>query len=118
MSRVLIAGCGYVGIATARLFRSEGWDVTAWTRSGELADRQLAHTITSCAVDLRQAQDVRQNRFECDVVVHCASSGGGDADDYRRVYRDGVQNLIADFPGARVIFTSSTSVYGQRDGSW
>src|SRR4029450_8210646 len=47
-------------------------------------------------------------------VVHCASSG---ADSYRRVYRDGVDNLSACFPGARLIFTSSTSVYPQRDRS-
>jgi nucleoside-diphosphate-sugar epimerase len=45
------------------------------------------------------------------VVVHCASSG---RNSYRRVYRDGVANLLSGIPGARVIFTSSTSVYAQR----
>jgi nucleoside-diphosphate-sugar epimerase len=116
MQRAFIAGCGYVGIATARLFRDAGWKVTAWTRSGELADRDLA--IDCRAVDLREREEVRRNSLPCNVVVHCASSGGGDAEEYRRVYRDGVTNLVAAFPEARILFTSSTSVYEQRDGSW
>src|SRR5205085_6200425 len=70
------------------------------------------------AVDLRELEQVRQNSFPSDLVVHCASSRGGDADQYRRIYRDGVVNLLQSFPGARIVFTSSTSVYGQRDGSW
>jgi len=59
-------------------------------------------------------ETVRRNSFAADVVVHCASSG---ADSYLHVYRDGVANLAACFPNARIIFTSSTSVYPQRDGS-
>jgi nucleoside-diphosphate-sugar epimerase len=116
MPGVLIAGCGYVGTAAAKLFRHQGWDVTAWTRSGELADRDL--TIPRRAVDLRRSDEVRQNSFECDVVVHCASSRGGEAGEYRRLYLDGAANLAANFPRARLIFTSSTSVYAQSDGSW
>ena len=46
--------------------------------------------------------------------MHCASSG---ADSYLHVYRDGAANLAACFPNARIIFTSSTSVYPQHDGS-
>jgi nucleoside-diphosphate-sugar epimerase len=51
-----------------------------------------------------------------DLLIHCASSGGGDAEDYRAVYRDGLQNLIAAFAPKRVIFTGSTSVYDQQNG--
>ncbi len=52
------------------------------------------------------------------MLVHCASSGGGDADAYRAVYRDGLANALAAFAPGRVIFTGSTSVYDQRDGGW
>jgi nucleoside-diphosphate-sugar epimerase len=116
MRRVLIAGCGYVGSAAAKLFQNKGWHVTAWSRSGELTDQELA--VDSFAVDLRDGDAVRRRKFDCDVVVHCASSRGANATEYRRIYRDGVQNLIDAFPGAHLIFTSSTSVYAQRDGSW
>ena len=50
------------------------------------------------------------------MLIHCASSGGGDAEDYRAVYRDGLENLIAAFAPKRVIFTGSTSVYDQQNG--
>ena len=116
MPTVLIAGCGYVGVAAAEQFRNEGWNVTAWTRSGKIADRAL--DIDPRAVDLRDRDDVAKNAFQCDVVIHCASSGGGDANQYRGIYRDGAVNLVAGFPGARILFTSSTSVYAQGDGGW
>jgi nucleoside-diphosphate-sugar epimerase len=114
MPRVLIAGCGYVGSAAARLFANEGWEVVAWTRSGQSAERSGESSISLSAVDITDLETVHRNRFPADVVVHCASSG---ADSYRHVYRDGAVNLAACFPNARLIFTSSTSVYPQRDGS-
>ncbi len=52
------------------------------------------------------------------VVIHCASSGGGGADAYRQVYLEGARHLAAAFPKALLLFTSSTSVYAQREGEW
>jgi len=37
---------------------------------------------------------------------------------YREVYLEGVRQMNRHQPQARRIFVSSTSVYGQRDGSW
>jgi nucleoside-diphosphate-sugar epimerase len=115
MPRVLIAGCGYVGRAAARLFAEEGWKVIGWTRTGQSAERAGEDAISLSAVDITDLETVRRNSFEADVVVHCASSG---ADSYLHVYRDGAANLAACFLNARIIFTSSTSVYPQRDGSF
>lgn len=113
MPRVLIAGCGYVGTAAARIFDSHGWEMTAWARSPRSAPGLTVHPV-----DLTSSADVSRNKFQPDVVVHCASSGGGDRDSYRQIYRDGVLNLAHAFPAARLIFTSSTSVYGQGGGEW
>ncbi|HVV01492.1 MAG TPA: NAD-dependent epimerase/dehydratase family protein, partial [Verrucomicrobiae bacterium] len=55
-----------------------------------------------------------------DWVVDCVSSSGGGAEEYRAVYFDGMRNLLArigDSPPKKFVFTSSTSVYGQKDGS-
>jgi nucleoside-diphosphate-sugar epimerase len=52
-----------------------------------------------------------------DFVVHCASSNRGGPDQYRRVFLRGLEHLAAVFPLSPVIFTSSTSVYSQTDGS-
>src|SRR5438094_3240534 len=114
MPRVLIAGCGYVGSAAARLVAKEGWEVIGWTKSGQSAELPGEGAISLSAVDITDLETVSRNSFPADVVVHCASSG---ADSYRHVYRDGAANLAACFPSARLIFTSSTSVYPQRNGS-
>ena len=114
MPRIVIAGCGYVGSAAARLLAEKGWEVIGWTRTGQSAERVGENAISFCAVDITDLETVRRNSFAADVVVHCASSG---ADSYLHVYRDGVANLAACFPNARIIFTSSTSVYSQHDGS-
>jgi nucleoside-diphosphate-sugar epimerase len=57
---------------------------------------------------------------EWDWVVNCVASSGGGADEYRRVYLEGTRNLIewlSPEPPRRFVYTSSTSVYGQNDGS-
>jgi nucleoside-diphosphate-sugar epimerase len=53
-----------------------------------------------------------------DAIIHCASSRGGDAQAYRELYLNGARNLLEAFAGTKILFTSSTSVYAQRDGSW
>ncbi len=114
MPHVLIAGCGYVGSAAAKLFADSGWDVTGWVRTNQMAGQVGQAEISLKAVDITNLDAVHRNVFAADVVVHCASSA---ADSYCHVYRDGVANLAACFPGARLIFTSSTSVYPQGDRS-
>jgi nucleoside-diphosphate-sugar epimerase len=57
---------------------------------------------------------------DCDWVVLCISSKGGGASEYERTYLQSTRNLIdllAKQPPARFVYTSSTSVYGQNDGS-
>jgi nucleoside-diphosphate-sugar epimerase len=118
MRRILIAGCGYVGEATADLFHDAGWAVEGWTGSRESAARLSVKPYSISAVDISQRVQIDQVSGTFDAVIHCASSGGGDANMYRRVYVNGARNLVEAFPGAKLIFTSSTSVYAQRDGSW
>ena len=40
------------------------------------------------------------------------------AEAYRRIYVDGLRNAFAGFEPRQVLFTGSTSVYAQTDGSW
>ena len=118
MPRVLIAGCGYVGSACARLFAEAGWAVIGWTRLKGSAEQVSASGIPGAAIDISNRRSVARNSFDADVVVHCAGVSKRDDQSYRHIYRKGVANLAASFPRARLIFTSSTSVYAQRDGSW
>ena len=118
MPRILIAGCGYIGQAAADLFHAAGWVVEGWTRSAESAASLSAKPYPVREVDISEPAQLAKCAGMFDTVVHCASSSGGDAEKYRRVYLDGARNLLEKFPGSKLLFTSSTSVYAQRDASW
>ncbi len=116
MPRVVIAGCGYVGAATADLFHAHGWTVEGWTASEESAGQLSAKPYPVRAVDFVEALPAPGE--PADAVIHCASTKGGDAAAYRAVYLEGARHLAAAFPRALLLFTGSTSVYAQRDGDW
>jgi nucleoside-diphosphate-sugar epimerase len=118
MPRILIAGCGYVGEATANLCHSAGWYVEGWVHSKESAARLSAKPYAIRVIDISQRGEVGKYAGAFDTVIHCASSRGGDAAAYREIYLNGVRSLLEAFPEAKILFTSSTSVYAQRDGSW
>jgi len=119
---ILVAGCGYLGARIAALLHDSGQVVVGLTHSTESAARlgaEVKWRIEPC--DISDAATVcalaeKLGAASVSTVIHCASSGRGGAEAYRRVYVDGMKNLIAAFPKARPVFTSSTSVYPQTDG--
>ena len=118
MPRILIAGCGYVGQATADLFHEAGWRVEGWTCSLESANLLAGRPYPLYPVDITDRARVNARAGTCDAVIHCASSRGSNADTYRQIYLNGARNLLDRFVGSIIVFTSSTSVYAQTDGSW
>jgi nucleoside-diphosphate-sugar epimerase len=118
MGRVLIAGCGYVGVATADLFHAAGWEVEGWTHSAESAAQLANKPYAVRAVDIAAADAVQAAASGFDAVIHCASSGGGGAESYRRTYLGGARNLLTVLRPRTFLYTSSTSVYAQTDGEW
>jgi nucleoside-diphosphate-sugar epimerase len=118
MPRILIAGCGYVGQATADLFHAAGWDVEGWTASEESAAAVSSKPYPACQVDISNHDQVAERPGTFDAVIHCASSRGGGVESYRQIYLNGARNLLDRFAETKLLFTSSTSVYGQCDGSW
>jgi nucleoside-diphosphate-sugar epimerase len=118
MPRILIAGCGYVGQATADSFRAAGWDAEGWTASEKSATELSGKSYPICQVDISNRDQVADRSGTFDAVVHCASSRGGGVEFYRQIYLNGARNLLDRFVGKKMLFTSSTSVYAQRDGSW
>jgi nucleoside-diphosphate-sugar epimerase len=118
MPRILIAGCGFVGLATARLFHAAGWEVTGCTHSAESAAALASEPFSVRPVDIsdRRAVEAVVSPERFDAVIHCASSGKGGADQYRRVYLEGARNLGEVLRPDLLVFTSSTSVYAQVGG--
>ena len=90
-------------------------------RRSALAETELtAAGIAPLHADITQPETLAKLPHDFDWVVNCTASGGGGADDYRKIYLEGNRNLIAwlaDSPVKKFIYTSSTSVYGQNDGS-
>ena len=121
MERILIAGCGFVGTEAARLFHRAGWAVSALTHSEPSAAALSSEPYPVFACDITSQDALVESRERIgpvDAVIHCASSSRGGAEEYRRIYVDGAENLWRVFSPGRFLFTGSTSVYAQADGSW
>ena len=118
--RVLIVGCGYVGLPLGKELARQGHTVFGLRRSA-LAEAELqAAGITPLHADITQPDSLKNLPRNFDWVVNCTASGGGGADDYQKIYLEGNSNLISWLVGSplkKFIYTSSTSVYGQNDGS-
>ncbi len=120
MSKVIVAGCGFVGLATARLFAGAGREVVGVTHSVESAALLRAETFSVVACDItdRAALAACGELRGAEVVIHCASSGRGGVEQYRAVYLNGARALAEVLAPRTLFFTSSTSVYAQTDGAW
>jgi nucleoside-diphosphate-sugar epimerase/8-oxo-dGTP pyrophosphatase MutT (NUDIX family) len=114
--RLLIAGCGFLGLALARRASRAGWCVTGVTHSAESAAAIAGEPLVARECDLSVPAEV-ETLGAFDAVVHCASSGRGGAEAYRRVYVEGARNLLAALR-VPLVFASSTSVYAQVEGEW
>lgn len=111
MSHLLLIGAGYLGARIAETFLTSGWTVTPVSLSGGEG------TVSADVSDLESVRRLAGEYPMPDYIVHCAASGRGGPDAYRSVYVEGCRNLVQQFPGVPLLFTSSTSVYAQTDGS-
>jgi len=115
---VLIAGCGFVGLPLARNFVSSGWETHAITVSATSAATLREEPFHAYRVDITHRTSVKKLAgLSFDAIIHCASSGRGEAAEYEAVFFAGTQNLMAGLRFGRFIFTSSTSVYSQTNGA-
>jgi len=106
--KLLLVGNGYLGEAIADRFRRQGMEVMPVSLSG--GDGVIACDVS----DIHAVMALP----EADAAIHCAASGrGGGAEAYQRVYVDGCRNLAERYAGKPLLYTSSSSVYGQTDGS-
>jgi len=132
--RVVVVGCGYIGLELARQLAERGHAVTGVRRSdagldaiesvgGAVdADRGAEGEVDAVRADATDPASL-DALPDADTVVFAASSGGRGAAAAREVYVDGLRNVIeaygsrAETPD-RLIYTSSTGVYGDHDGAW
>ena len=120
LMRVLIIGCGYIGVPLGAELARLGHQVFGLRRTRVAEPLLSADGITPLNADITRPSDLATLPPHYDWIVNCVASSGGGADAYRSVYLEGTQNLLEWLrpnPPARFVYTSSTSVYGQTDGS-
>lgn len=118
--RVLIVGCGYVGLPLGAELVRLGHEVFGLRRSAGGEEALSAAGIQPLVGDITKPETLVALPGPFDWVVNCVSSGKGGVEDYREIYLNGTRNLIewlAPTPLKKFVYTSSTSVYGQTDGS-
>ena len=117
--RVLIVGCGYVGLPLGVELIRLGHEVFGLRRSASAENELKAAGIQPFFADVTKLEELKKSPQNFDWVVNCVAAGG-DAENYRQTYLEGTKNLIdwlAPNPPKKFVYTSSTSVYAQNDGS-
>lgn len=119
MSRVLIAGCGYVGGRLASRLAREGHAVFGLRRS----PAALPDGVQRVTADLARPESLDELPAALDAVVYAATPGERSDAAYERTFVSGVRHLSRALEGGspgldRFLFVSSTAVYAQRDGGW
>lgn len=119
-SRVLIAGCGDVGSRLAVELQASGWAVLGLRRN----IAALPAGISAIAADLFRAElPPDWPEAAIDYLVYCATPSQRDEAGYRQAYVEGLQHALdwlrqSGQQPRRVLFVSSTGVYGQQQGEW
>src|SRR5262245_50271172 len=96
-SNILIAGCGYVGSALARVRIERGDNVFGLRRNPV----DLPAGVVPIAADLAVPRSLADLPRALDVVVYAASPGGRDDAFYRTTYVEGLRNLLAELSAQR-----------------
>lgn len=115
--RILIAGCGRIGQRLGRQWHEDGARVWGLRRSAA----PLPAPLETLNGDLTHPETLPTPPEGLDLVYYLATPGTFNDGAYRLTYVDGLRNLIAWLPrdtAARIVFISSTAVYGQTAGEW
>jgi nucleoside-diphosphate-sugar epimerase len=114
----LVLGCGYLGQRIAALWRERGERVYATTRRPETAKTLRNLGLEPIVCDVLDAASLRALPA-VDSVVYAIGLDRSSGASMRSVYVDGLARVLEHLtPPGRFVYVSSSSVYGQTDGSW
>jgi nucleoside-diphosphate-sugar epimerase len=115
----LIVGCGYLGRRVGARLREHGEQVWGTVRSLDKAAELHAIGIEPVLIDVLEVGSLRSLPI-VDRVFYCVGFDRASGATLRTVYVDGLQNVLDNLPGLvmRLVYASSTGVYGQTGGEW
>lgn len=117
--RKLILGCGYLGLRVAARWVSAGDTVFAVTRSAERACSLREAGVLPIVADI-VAPDTLRSLPDVDMLLIAVGYDRRSGLPIGQVYVDGLRNVLERVPSGiqRLIYVSSTGVYGQSDDAW
>jgi nucleoside-diphosphate-sugar epimerase len=120
--KVLIAGCGDVGTALGLRLAGAGHEVWGLRRDPTWLSAAPPE-IQPLAADLTEPATLAALPGGLEAVAYTAAAGASTEPAYQAAYVQGLANLLGVLaargePIRRVLFTSSTAVYGQAAGEW
>lgn len=115
MGRLLLAGCGDLGVRLAGVLdRAGSWQATGLRRSPQ----RLPNSIRPFAADLLDPGSLKSLDRDWDAVVYTATPSERSEAGYRATYLTGLAHLLERIRTPRLVVVSSTAVYGQDGGEW
>ncbi len=119
---VAILGCGYVGLALGSRLVADGHDVVGVRRSDEGLDAIEDAGFRSVRGDVTDAESLEAVP-DVDWLIFAVSPNTRDVGTTRAVHVGGMETVIDAFadresPPDRLVYTSTTGVYGDHDGAW
>ena len=115
--RLLIVGCGDIGGGVARHFLQRGWQVQGLRRQTD----KLPESVGGIAVDLSDPESLATlPMLSADYVLMTLTPASYTEDGYQRIFEHATAALLAALSPApkRLLFVSSSGVYGQREHEW
>ena len=116
--QVLLAGCGDLGLRVARRLRERGDQVWALRRQPRSSGDD---GIKWLRADLTRPDSLRALPPGISQLVYLPTPDRRDPDGYRATFVDGLRHLLAalgDSSLQRVLFVSSSAIYGDHHGGW
>ena len=117
--RLLIFGCGFLGLRAAKLWRDGGGSVTAVTRSPAKSAQLQSLGIQYHIADLMRPESLA-DLPPATHVRYCVGYDRASSTSKEALYIDGLSHVVTAVAKSakRFVYVSSSSVYHQDDGSW
>lgn len=116
MNSVLIVGCGDIGRRVAVLLQAEGHSVTGLVRSESSATLLRNHGINAVCLDLDTEPPFRDwTAGYADIFYFAPPPPGGERDPRMAAF---LRALQQESPPRRMVYISTSAVYGDCQGEW